>query len=331
MITLPDPANATRLACGQDSTRSEQAGRCLCRRSDRRLGRQAALIALLAAATVVSSCGKSGNVSPSRSLTVSGQPSRSGAETSAASSQPAGQATTRVPPTRSEPSAQTETEPQTRTESQTTAQTTTRTATETRTQTAVQTQTSTAIQTATATPTATTNSTKATGAASSNASSSASSTPAWVWWLVGAVVLGAALATVLLLRRRSRRHAWRNEFTVAEGEVAWFARELVPQLGRAPTAQQIAGGWRIQADRVIATEDQLTRLEVTAVDDVDGSQAHTLRDAVRASRTRLGALDTATDTVAAMNLLRSTATDLETALSSVDTAIQPSAGEARHR
>ena len=312
--------------------RTDQSERCLSRRSGRWLGRQAAFVALIVAATVLSSCGKAGNVSPSRSLSASGLPSRSGAVTSAASSQPAGQATTRVPPTRSESPAQTETETQTRTESQTTAQTTTRTATQTRTQTAVQTQTSTAIHTATATPTATTKPTTATGAASSNASSSASSTPAWVWWLVGAVVLGAAAATVLLLRRRSRRHAWRDEFTAAQGGVAWFAHELVPQLGRAPTAQQMAGGWRIQADRVIATEDQLTRLEVSAVDDVDGSgRAHALRDAVRAARMRLGALDTTADTATAMNLLSSTATDLENALSSVDTAIQPSAGAGRHR
>ena len=317
-------------ARGRFPMESEQSERCLSRRSDRRLGRQAALVALLAAATVLSSCGKSGNVSPSRSLTLSGQPARSGAATSAATSQPAEQATTRVPPTRSESPAQTETETQTRTESQTTAQTTTRTATQTRTQTAVETQTSTAIRTATTTPTATTKPTTATGAASSNASS-ASSTPAWVWWLLGAVVLGAAAATVLLLRRRSRRHAWRDEFTAAMNGVAWFAHELLPQLGRAPTAQQMAGGWRIQADRVIATEDQLTRLEVSAVDDVDGSRAHALRDAVRAARMHLGALDTTADTAAAMNLLSSTATDLENALSSVDTAIQPPAGAGRHR
>ena len=69
MITPP--------ARGRFPMQSEQSERCLSRRSDRRLGRQAALVALLAAATVLSSCGKSGNVSPSRSLTLS-VPSRSG-------------------------------------------------------------------------------------------------------------------------------------------------------------------------------------------------------------------------------------------------------------
>jgi hypothetical protein len=323
VITLPDRANAKRPSpvSGHDATQAEQPERCLCRRSARWLGRHAALVALITAATVLSSCGESGNVNPSRSPNLSGVPSRSATVTSAAPSEPAGQATTRVPPTRSEPptQTQTETETQTRSENRTSTETSTRTATETRTQTAVQ------------TPTATTKPAQATGAASSSASSSASSTPVWVWWLIGAVVLAAAIASVLLLRRRSRKHAWAEEFTLAKREVVWLAREFVPLLARAPTAQQIAGGWRIQAGRVVAIEDQLTRLEATAVDDVGRSQARTLRDAVRASRTHLGALDNAGDTATAMDLLRSTATDLETALSSVETAIQPSTGQAGPR
>lgn len=146
-----------------------------------------------------------------------------------------------------------------------------------------------------------------------------------MWWLIGVVALAVAGATAFLLRRRSRKRAWDAKFNEAKGEVAWFARELLIRLGRAPTAQQIAGGWRIEADRVVPIEDRLTSLEASAVDDVDGSQARALRDAVRASRTRLAALDTAPDTVAAQSLLRSAATQLEAALASVDPAAQPAA------
>ena len=126
-----------------------------------------------------------------------------------------------------------------------------------------------------------------------------------------------------LLVARRRRPGWGIQR--GKGEVAWFARELLIRLGRAPTAQQIAGGWRIEADRVVPIEDRLTSLEASAVDDVDGSQARALRDAVRASRTRLAALDTAPDTVAAQGLLRSAAAQLEAALASVDPAAQPAA------
>lgn len=206
---------------------------------------------------------------------------------------------------------QTETETQTRTESRIAVQTRTATETETRTQTA------TTTRTAAATPNAT--------QTSDAASSGDNSAPAWLWWLAGAVVLAAVVTTALLLRRRSKKHAWEKKFDVTKGEVAWFARQLVPQLGRAPTAQQIAGGWRIEADRVISIEDHLTTLEASAVDDLGRRQARTLRDAVRAARIHLATLDIATDTLAATGLLQSAAAELETALSSVDAATQVSA------
>jgi hypothetical protein len=139
-----------------------------------------------------------------------------------------------------------------------------------------------------------------------------------VWWLIGAVVLAAAVTTVVLLRRRSKKQAWAERFGATKGQVAWFARELIPQLGRAPTAAQMAGGWRIEAERIVSIEDQLTTLEATGVDDVGRGRARTLRDAVRASRTRLAGLDGTADTVAATDLLRSAAAELETALSSAD-------------
>lgn len=157
--------------------------------------------------------------------------------------------------------------------------------------------------------------TEATKAASGN---TGSSTPAWVWWLVGAIVLAVVVATVLALRRRSRRRAWAAKFTTAKSEVAWFAHEAIPRLEQAPTAQQMAGGWRVEATRVTAIEDALTTLEATAVNDRDRSTARTLRDAVRASRTRLAALDTAEDTAVALSLLQSAAAGLETALAAVD-------------
>jgi hypothetical protein len=105
----------------------------------------------------------------------------------------------------------------------------------------------------------------------------------------------------------------------------------MPKLGQAPTAQQVAGGWRMAADRVVALEDGLSTLEATAVDDLSRNQARTLRDAVRTSRTRLGALDTAGDTATAQNLLWSAAADVEQALASVDPAARPAAGEAAPR
>ena len=209
------------------------------------------------------------------------------------------------------PQTQTETKTQTRTESHVAIQT--RTATET--------QTRTATQAATATP-------KSAQPAEA-ASSGDSSTPAWLWWLIGAVVLAAIVTTVILLRRRSKKQAWEARFAEAKGQVAWFARELIPQLGRAPTAQQMAGGWRIEADRIVSIEDQLTTLEASAVDDVGRGRARTLRDAVRGSRSQLAGLDNTADTVVATNLLRSAAAELESALSSVDPAARTDFTRAR--
>lgn len=127
--------------------------------------------------------------------------------------------------------------------------------------------------------------------------------------------------------RRRRRRAWADNLTARKDEVAWLARTLIPRLEQAPTAQQIAGGWRIESDRVVAIEDRLTTLEAAAVDDVGRSQVRSLRDAVRGSRTRLAALDTAQGRDAALNLLRSAAAGLEVALGSVDPSGQPLEGE----
>lgn len=265
-------------------------GRYRCRRPTlRRTRLSVAFAAFAATVTVLTSCA-SGDVNPSRS------PTRT-------SSRP-------NPPTQ----VHTETKTQTRTESHVAIQT--RTAIETQTRTAIQ--TAAAPQTAASTPQPT--------QAAEPTSSSDSSAPAWLWWLAGAVVLAAVVTVVVLLRKRSRARAWATRFEATKGEVAWFARQLIPQLERAPTAQQMAGGWRIEADRIVSVEDRLTTLEATTADDVGRGRARTLRDAVRVSRTRLAGLDHTVDTVAATNLLQSAAAELETALSTVDPAAHVAAG-----
>jgi hypothetical protein len=132
---------------------------------------------------------------------------------------------------------------------------------------------------------------------------------------------------VFLLGRRRRRRAWADNLTASKDEVAWFARTLILRLEQAPTAQQIAGGWRVESDRVVAIEDRLTTLEAAAADDVGRSQARGLRDAVRGSRTQLATLDSADERETALNLLRSAAAGLEAALASVDPSARPLEGE----
>jgi hypothetical protein len=243
------------------------------------------------AAAVLVSSCGSGGVNPTRSPTFSGLPSRSEAGTSEPASPPARQ-------------------------------------TETRTRTEVATRTETRTATVAGPQPATSAPAQPTAAASGGSNSS---TPAWVWWLIGALVLGALVAIVLVLRRRSRRRAWEAKFTTARDEVASFARVAIPRLEQAPTAQEIAGGWRVEATQVAAIEDSLTRLEATAVNDEGRTQARTLRDAVRAARTRLAALDTAENTMVALSLLQSGATGLETALTSVGRSAQPSQAETTPR
>ena len=111
-------------------------------------------------------------------------------------------------------------------------------------------------------------------------------TPSWVWWLLAAVLLGAAVAIPLLVRAR-RRKAWRRQLAEAEGELGWFARELLPELRRAMSREQVAGGWAISSARVAEAEDRLTVLESTAPDDAGQARARALRDASRLARGRM--------------------------------------------
>ena len=96
--------------------------------------------------------------------------------------------------------------------------------------------------------------------------------------------------------------------------MAWFARELIPELRQAGSSDQVAGGWAVGSSRVSAVEDQLTALEVSAPDDAGRTRALTLRDAVRASRAHMQELVAfgATDTL--LQDLDAVAAELEAAL-----------------
>jgi lysozyme family protein len=143
-----------------------------------------------------------------------------------------------------------------------------------------------------------------------------------LWWLIGAIVLAVAVVSTFLIRRNNRKQAWADRLSSSEADVAWFARELIPHLSQAPSVQQMAGGWRISSDRVIAAEDRLTSLEAAAIDDVGRGQARTLRDAVREARARLDALAVVGDMATALSQLQGAAGELEAALASVSPATQ---------
>lgn len=136
--------------------------------------------------------------------------------------------------------------------------------------------------------------------------------------MIGALVLIGAVLTAFLLRRRNRQRAWQEQFEAAMTDAAWFARDLIPQLERAPTPDQMAGGWRMEGARVVAAEDRLTGLVSATKTETDASRARVLRDAVRNARGRLDDLGAATDALTAGVALRSAVADVETALASVD-------------
>ena len=135
----------------------------------------------------------------------------------------------------------------------------------------------------------------------------------WLWWLLAAVIVAVAVAVPLLLRAR-RRRAWRADLAAAEGEVGWFARVLVPELQRAESLDQAAGGWAVGSSQVSALEDRLTALEATAPDDAGRTRARTLRDAVRTARSRLHGLLTAGQVDTLQRDLDAVAAELERAL-----------------
>ncbi len=276
------------------------------------------LVVLAAVAFIVSSCGGSGSGQPSRSPSLSRETSRTLAPPSATS-------TAAAAPT--ETSASTATSRPTVTRTPTANPAPTETATATTTATVTLPPTVTAAPTATLAPTPqpatpTPTPTAAQTEAVTPTSSDTSSTPAWLWWLIGAIVLAVAVVSAFLIRRNNRKQAWADKLSSSEADVAWFARELIPHLSQAPSVQQMAGGWRISSDRVIAAEDRLTSLEAAAIDDVGRGQARTLRDAVREARARLDALAVGGDMAMALSQLQGAAGELEAALASVSPVTQ---------
>jgi hypothetical protein len=113
--------------------------------------------------------------------------------------------------------------------------------------------------------------------------------PPWVWWLVGALLLGVAVAVPLIVRGR-RHAAWRAELVEAEGEIAWFARDLLRGLRHARSREEVSGGWTVGQPRVVAAEDKLTVLESSAPDQVGGYRARELLNASRQARARMDTL-----------------------------------------
>jgi hypothetical protein len=136
---------------------------------------------------------------------------------------------------------------------------------------------------------------------------------AWWWWLLAGVLIAGAVVIALVLRQR-RRRTWRADLEAAEVDVAWFARELIPELRQAASLDQVVGGWAVASNRVSLLEDRLTALEATAGDDAGRTRARTLRDAVRTSRDRLNVLIAAGDVDALRRELDTVAADLGTVL-----------------
>ncbi len=129
----------------------------------------------------------------------------------------------------------------------------------------------------------------ATSAPAEKSKSDESGAPAWLWWLLGALLV-AALVAIPLLVRASRRRTWRADLTAAEEEVGWFAQELLPELQQVGSAAELRGAWGVSEARVAAAEDQLTALAASGPDDAGTARAVQLRDAVRQSRERIRAL-----------------------------------------
>lgn len=192
----------------------------------------------------------------------------------------------------------------------------------------------------TETVTPTTPGAASTPSAAQAAQEGASGTPAWLWWLLAA--LGVVLAAVIiwLIKHRSRRTKWTGDLSAATGEVTWFARALLPQLGRAMSVEQIAAGWQVAAPRVSALEDRLTALDATAPAPEYAARARTVRDAVRSSRLRISTLPASADRSAVGQALGRSAAELEAALARIAPAGQqpgtsgappPSGGPADHQ
>jgi len=122
---------------------------------------------------------------------------------------------------------------------------------------------------------------------------SAATSTAWIWWVLGFVVLAAVVGFVLLGRRRSARNAWTAEFRNAAGEAAWLSTDLLPTLGLALGADARRGGWLVARPRVTALEGQLNALSASAGSELDRNRSTQLGAAVQAVRAALDAESTA--------------------------------------
>ena len=166
-----------------------------------------------------------------------------------------------------------------------------------------------------------------TAPASQAAQEDASGTPGWLWWLLAALAVVLAAAIAWLIARRSRRTRWTRELSAAADEVAWFARVLLPQLGRVRSVEQIIGGWQVAAPQIVALEDRLTQLEATAPATDYAVRARMVRDAVRSSRFRMSGLSASADRIAAGEAMAGSAAELEAALARLTpTGQQPRLG-----
>ena len=125
--------------------------------------------------------------------------------------------------------------------------------------------------------------------AADSADNEGETVPPWVWWLLGALLLALAVAVPLIVRGR-RHAAWRGELAEAEGEIAWFAHELLQGLRHAHSREEVSGGWTVGQPRVVAAEDQLTVLESSAPNQVGQDRAQELLNASRQARARMQTL-----------------------------------------
>ena len=137
--------------------------------------------------------------------------------------------------------------------------------------------------------------------------------PAWVWWTLVALVIASGVAMPWVLRSQRSRAWWRDTAT-QEAELAWLARELLPDLRRTGSVEQVAGGWTVARQRASAAEDRLTVLSSTAPDEDAARHATALREAVRRARTRVDGLTAGTRSPRWAAELDAAVSDLETAL-----------------
>ena len=155
--------------------------------------------------------------------------------------------------------------------------------------------------------------------AAESTSAESQGVPAWVWWLLAAILIALAIAVPVLLRRR-RMDRWLDDFANARAEVAWLAHELIPRLRQTGSRQLVAGGLEVSSPRILAAEDQLTALIASAPNDVTLDRSRILRDALRDARMRLEDVPSSGTDETLATELDEIAGELEAALATTDDA-----------